>query len=122
MPLSFMTDSVTIIRAPFRVKNGMEYRVWTTDAISTTEAIGPIEKTIMNVQVTAQSTSRDFDGRVEQVTDRRTLRAPFNADIQPGDRVIWNGDTYEIDGDVYHTKSPTGRVSSTRCTLVRWEG
>lgn len=122
MPLSFMTDSVTIIRAPLRVKNGMDYRVWTTEAISTTESIAPITKTIYNVQVTAQATSRDFDGRTLQISDRRTLRAKFDADIQPGDRVIYNGDTYEIDGDVYHTKSPTGRVSSTRCTLVRWEG
>ena len=45
-----------------------------------------------------------------------------DADIQAGDRIIWNGDTYEIDGEVFHTKSPTGRVSSTRCTLVKWSG
>ena len=94
MPLSFMNDSVTVIRAPFQTKNGMEYRVWTTEAISTTEAIGPSTHTVMNVQVTAQTTMRDFDGRVEQITDRRTLRAPYNADIQSGDRIIWNGETY----------------------------
>lgn len=122
MPLSFMTDSVTVIRAPFSAKNGMDYRVWTTEAISTTEAIGPSTHTVYNVQVTAQSTSRDFAGRVEQVTDRRTLRAMYNADIQPGDRIVWNGDTYEIEGEVFRTKSPTGRVSSTRCTLVRFTG
>lgn len=122
MPLSFMTDSVTIIRAPFNKKNGMDYRAWTTEAISTTEAIGPAQHTVTNVQITAQGTSRDFEGRVEQVTDRRTFRAPYDADIQTGDRVVWNGDTYEVEGEVFRTKSPTGRVSSTRCTLVRWLG
>lgn len=112
MPLSFMTDQVTVLRAPIIKKNGMEARDW-----------GQAETSLVNsVQITAQATSRDFEGRVEQVTDRRTLRAAYDADIQPGDRVIWNGATYEVDGEVFHTKSPTGRVSSTRCTLVRWEG
>lgn len=112
MPLSFMRDSVTIKRATIKKKNGMEYYDWDHAQ----------EIQISNVQITAQATSRDFEGRVEQVTDRRTFRAPYDADIQTGDRVIWNGNTYEVDGEVFHTKSPTGRVSSTRCTLVRWEG
>lgn len=112
MPLSFMRDSVTVQRAPLVTKNGMEMRDWTQ----------VVSHTVHNVQIVAQSTTRDFDGRVEQVTDRRTLRATYDADIEPGDRIVWNGDTYEIDGEVFHTKSPTGRVSSTRCTLVRWCG
>lgn len=112
MPLSFMNDSVTVLRAPLRKKNGMEYYDWTN----------PDTFTVTNVQVVAQSTSRDMDGRVLNVTDRRTLRAKYDADIRPGDRIEWNGDTYEIDGEVFHTTSPTGRVSSTRCTLARWEG
>ena len=112
MPLSFMNDSVTIMRAPMLKKNGMESRDWTRSQTFT----------IQHVQVTAQATSRDFEGRTEQVSDRRTLRAPFDADIQPGDKVTWNGSDYEVDGEVFHTKSPTGRVSSTRCALVRWEG
>lgn len=112
MPLSFFNDSVTIKRAAIATKNGQEYRDWENAS----------SKTIYNVQVTAKSTSRDFNGRVESVTDRRTLRAAYDADIAVGDHVIWNSDTYEIEGEVFHTKSPTGRVSSTRCTLVRFMG
>lgn len=112
MPLSFMKDSVTVQRAQINKKNGMEFRDW---SIIT-------EHTVRSVQVTAQSTSRDFEGRVEQVSDRRTLRALYDADIQPGDRIVWKGTVYEVDGEVFHTKSPTGFVSSTRCTLVRWCG
>lgn len=112
MPLSFMKDTVTVQRAPVSVKNGMQYPDWEH----------ALEHSISGVQVTAQSTSRDFEGRVLQVSDRRTLRAPFDANIMRGDRILWNGELYEIDGEVFHTKSPTGRVSSTRCTLVRWEG
>ena len=112
MPLSFMKESVDVYRPVKVTKNGSEYLDW-ENATKTT---------ITNVQVTAQSTSRDFEGRVIQVTDRRTLRAKYGADIQPGDHVVWNGSTYEVDGEVFHTMSPSGRVSSTRCTLVRWEG
>ena len=112
MPLSFFSDTVTVQRAAIESKNGMEYRDW-----SMAES-----HTVSNVQVVAQSTSRDFNGRVESVTDRRTLRASYDADIAVGDRIIWSGETYEVEGEVFHTKSPTGRVSSTRCTLVRFTG
>lgn len=112
MPLSFFNDTVIRKRAATTMKNGMESFDWANAA----------DMTITNVQVTAQSTSRDFAGRVENVSDRRTLRASYDADIKAGDRVIWNGETYEVEGEVFHTKSPTGRVSSTRCTLVRFTG
>lgn len=112
MALSFWKDEATVLRAPLITKNGMEKRDWENAA----------SHIIKNVKVTAQATSREFGDRVTQATDRRTLRANYEADIVPGDRIIWNGDTYEIDGEVFHTVSPTGRASSTRCTLARWEG
>ena len=112
MALSFMKDTVTVLRAPLAKKNGMDYRDW-ENADS---------HDIHDVQVTAQATAREFGDRTLQVSDRRTLRANFDADIQAGDRILWNEDTYEIEGEIFHTKSPTGRVSSTRCTLARWEG
>lgn len=112
MPLSFFKDSVTVLRAPLVINSGMEKRDWSNAA----------SHTVNRVQVVAQSTSRDYDGRVLNVSDRRTLRANYDADIKAGDRVIWKGETYEVDGEVFHTESPTGRVSSTRCTLARWSG
>lgn len=112
MPLSFMTDSVTVWRAELITKNGQQVRDW-RNATS---------HTVTDCLVTPQSTSREFDGRVTQVTDRRTLRTMYDADIVEGDRVEWCGNTYEIDGEVFHTKSPTGRISTTRCSIIRWEG
>ncbi len=112
MPLSFFRDTVTRLRAPIESKNGSDYFDWAQ----------AMELVITNVQVTAQSTSRDFEGRVLNVSDRRTLRAAYDADIKAGDRIVWQGETYEVEGEVFHTKSPSGRVSSTRCTLVRWDG
>lgn len=112
MGLSFFRDTVTILRAPLEKRNGSDYRNWNLAT----------ESTLERVQVTAAGTSRDFAGRTENITDRRTLRANYDADIQEGDRVAFEGNLYEIDGEVFHTKSPTGRASSTRCTLMRWKG
>ena len=112
MPLSFIKDSVTVTRPALSVKNGQTFFDWDNAT----------QITLEGVQVTAQSTSRDYDGRILNVSDRRTLRARYDADIKAGDRVIYEGETYDVEGEVFHTKSPTGRVSSTRCTLARWDG
>lgn len=112
MPLSFFTDTVTRKRAGIKKKNGMDCPDWSNAD----------EITISHVQVTAAATSRDFDERTMNVSDKRTLRAGYDADIMAGDRIVWNGNEYDIEGEVFHTKSPTGRISTTRCTLVRFKG
>lgn len=112
MPLSFMDDSVTRYRAPVTKHNGQDIYDWAN----------AVAKTIEDVQIIEQSTARVFEDRTLNVSERYTLRGPYDADIQAGDRIGWKGNTYEIEGEVFHTKSPTGRVSSTRCTLVRWVG
>lgn len=112
MGLSFFRDSVTIIRAPILMKNGSQYRDWNHAT----------ETTINRVQVTARAPAQEFAGRLLNLSDARTLRANYDADIQEGDRVVYGGNVYEVTGEVFHTQSPTGRVSSTRCTLTRWTG
>lgn len=112
MGLSFFRESVTVVRASITKKNGAEQRDWAH----------AIQITINNVQVTARAPSQDFSGRLLNITDARTLRANYDADIQEGDRVVYDGSIYEVNGEVFHTKSPTGRASTTRCTLTRWTG
>lgn len=46
------------------------------------------------------TTSLSQDGRVLGLLDEYTLFAPAEADIQAGDRIRYNGQTYQIDGDV----------------------
>lgn len=107
-----MRDSVTVIRPAEKSVRGSTVPDWDN---ATTHVVD-------RVQVTAASTQQERDGRVVNVADGRTLRAMYDADVQPGDRVVYEGETYEVDGEVFHSKSPTGRVSSTRCALRRWEG
>ena len=112
MLLSFMKDTATVLRAPLIDRRGTKVRDW---ANATSHELH-------SCLVTGVATSQDRDGRVTQVNDRRRLRCMYDADVENGDRVVWGGVTYEVDGEVTKTKSPTGCVSSTRCDLVRWEG
>lgn len=112
MGLSFFRDSITVLRAPIQTKNGGQYRDWNNAT----------QTTINRVQVTARAPSQEFAGRLLNLSDARTLRANYDADIREGDRVVYDGNVYEVTGEVFHTKSPTGRASSTRCTLTRWTG
>lgn len=112
MGLSFFRDTVMVLRAPIDEENGGQFRDWSlADSFE-----------INRVQVTAGGTSQTVEGRLLNIDDSRTLRADYDADIQEGDRVIYKGETYEVIGEVFHTKSPTGRASSTRCRLTRWTG
>lgn len=112
MPLSFMNETVTVTRAQLKDVRGTKVRDWTH---ATTHNVG-------NCLITAVSTVQDRDGRELQISDTFRLRAMYDADIAPGDRITWGSVIYEVDGDVIKTKSPTGRVSSTRCSIARWQG
>ena len=46
------------------------------------------------------TTTLSQDGRVLGILDEYTLFAPPGADIKAGDRIEYNGQVYEIDGDV----------------------
>jgi hypothetical protein len=51
-----------------------------------------------------------------------TARGPLNADVDPADRIVWDGKTYEIDGAVLRQPGVTARTSHTILLLKRWEG
>ena len=46
------------------------------------------------------STSLSQDGRVLGLLDEYTLFLPPDADVMAGDRIRYNGQIYQIDGDV----------------------
>ena len=105
-------DTVTVSRAPFVQVRGSEARDW--------DNAEPHDIEGCNIQ--PSSTSREFGDRIESVEDRWRLFAPFDADIQAGDRIEHDGRTFEIDGSPMPRKSPTGRISHVECALVEWRG
>lgn len=58
------------------------------------------EKDIGGCSMQPATTSLSQDGRVLGLLDEYTLYAPAEADIQAGDRIRYNGQIYQIDGDV----------------------
>jgi len=108
---SWCDDTVKVTRAPWMETRGTKVRDW---ANATTHTVG-------GCSVQPASTSRNFE-RAQQETDRWTLYAPPQSDIQAGDRINHHGATFEVDGAPYTWKSPTGRVTHMQAPLVEWRG
>jgi hypothetical protein len=51
-----------------------------------------------------------------------TARGPLDADVDASDRIVYDGETYEVDGAVLRQPGPTPRTSHSILLLKRWEG
>lgn len=109
---SFCRDSVTVHRAARTESRGSTILDWSDETAHT----------IARCSVQPGSTVRDMNGRALAVTDGATLYAPAGADIEEGDRVEFDGVTYEVDGAPRSYRSATGRVSHVEVSLKDWRG
>jgi hypothetical protein len=110
---SFCIQEVTRIRPSTKVVRGSVVPDWDADKVST--------KTIKGVSVQPASTSLSEDGRVLGISDLYTLFAPPDADIQTGDRIVFNSKTYTIDGEVRIYPSALN-LEHIEITLRRYNG
>lgn len=108
---SFCQDSVKILRAPLVDERGTKVRNWTNAT----------EHTIYPCSVQPASTSAYLADR-ENLHIKMTLYAESNADIKKFDRVVFNDETFEIDGAPYIWKSPSGATSHKICSLISTDG
>jgi hypothetical protein len=82
-------DTVTVKRAPLAEDSfGNENRDWTS---ATSTAVG-------GCSVQPLPANEVIVGR-DTVVSRWTLFAPVATDLEATDRVVWEGDTYEVDGE-----------------------
>lgn len=109
---SFCRDAITVKRAQLVDRRGTQVLDWEN----------PQEFTVSGCSVQPNTTTRDFDGRAIQVTEDWTLYAPPGSDIKAGDRIEWQGLTFEIDGAPMPWTSPTGRISHIWARLSEWRG
>lgn len=110
--LSFFTESITRKRAGTKTVRGTSVPDWskTTDI------------TISNCTVQPASTSLSQDGRVLGISEGLTAYLPVNADVIAGDRIVYGGNTYTINGEPKIWTSPTGNLSNMQLQLERWSG
>lgn len=109
---SWCNDTVTIKRAPMVDKRGTMVRDW-ANAV-------PHDLTGCSVQ--PAGTTLDLSDLRIATTARWTVYAPPNSDVQPGDKVIWDGIEYAIDGGAQTWRSPSGNQDHMVLSLIDWSG
>lgn len=110
---SFCTQEVTRIRPGTKESRGSTIPDWSEDKVTTL--------TIKGCSVQPASTSLSQDGRVLGISEGWTAYLPEGSDVQAGDRILFDGDIYEINGE---PKKWTGAYtrSNIQLNLIRWEG
>lgn len=68
------------------------------------------------------STSLSEDGRILGITDGWTVYVPPGSDIRAGDRIEFDGNLYEINGEPRTWQSPTGHNNHIMLNLRRFAG
>lgn len=110
---SFCKESITRIRPGTKTLRGSEVPDWSESKVNTL--------TISGCSIQPATTSLSMDGRVLAINEQMTAFLPEGSDVLAGDRIVYNGETYEINGE---PKRWTGAVnlSNIQLNLTRWEG
>ena len=112
MPFSWFDKTVTVLRAPV-VQYGMRSeRDWSQAS----------EHRVAECALVRPTSSTDWRDPARTRAIDRLLIAPHGSDIREGDRIVYGGRTYEVDGIADDRESPTGAVSHLRAALVAWSG
>ena len=109
---SWASDSITVLRPKKVNSRGSLIDDWTQATSST----------VNGCSVQPASTSLSMDGRVLGISDGWTAYLPPGSDVKEGDRIIFNSETFVIDGAPRAWTSPTGAVSAIQLNLKRWSG
>lgn len=109
---SFMNMTIVRKRASVKSVRGSEVFDWskTTDI------------TIQNCLVEPGGGSLSLDGRELGIMQGLTAILPPNSDVKAGDHIVYDGNTYEIDGEPKMFSLPTGTVTNMQLNLKRWQG
>lgn len=110
---SWCGDTITVLRAPLVSQRGAKVRDW---ANAETHDI-----TGCSLQL-ASSATQDAYGRLESVATFGTILCPPGADVKAGDRVRFDGQTFEINGEPFAKRSPFGNCDHVRLTVTARRG
>lgn len=117
MGVSFHRDTVTRVRAPLADdRYGDDVRDW---ANATTQDIPGCR--IAPASIAADDSPSNVIDR-DRLNRRFNFFGPPGADLVASDRIRWQGEDYDITGDVRHWRSPSGRLAHIEADLLRVEG
>lgn len=109
---SWCNQSITRIRPGVKTARGSDIPDWdNADSL-----------VINGCSIQPASTSLSEDGRVLGIMDGYTAYLPPFSDVQAGDRIIFDGKPYEINGEPRPWYSPTGHNNHVMLNLRRFTG
>lgn len=111
-PFNWAQQSLVRVRPGVKTVRGSDIPDWENAS----------ELTINGCSMQPAATDLTQDKRVLGVLDGYTCYAPPDADIKAGDRIIFEGNPYAIDGEPRIWKSATGNISNMLLNLQRWDG
>jgi hypothetical protein len=110
---SWCSQTITVIRPGTKTSRGSAIPDWEN----------PIKQTdVGGCSVQPAATSLNEDGRVLGITDGLTVYVPPGTDILAGDHIVFEGETYEINGEPRAWTSPTGRTTHIMLNATRYSG
>lgn len=110
---SFCTQEITRVRAGEKTERGSVIPDWSESKVNKLKITG--------CSVQPATTSLSMDGRVLAINEQMTAYLPEGSDVKAGDRIIFNGDVFTINGDPKIWEAPFSR-SNIQLNLTRWEG
>ena len=110
---SWCSQSITRVRPGTKTVRGSVVPDWDSTKVS--------ELTITGCSIQPASTSLSQDGRVLGINDGMTVYCPEGSDVQAGDHIEFEGETYTINGEPRKWAGPS-RTSHIQLNLVRREG
>lgn len=110
---SWCSQSIKRVRPGTKTVRGSVVPDWASAKVS--------ELTIVGCSIQPASTSLSQDGRVLGINEGMTVYCPEGSDVQAGDHIVANGQTYEIQGEPKPWVAPFTR-SHIQLNLIRWEG
>ena len=111
-PFDWAKQSVTRVRPKTKVARGSEIPDWNDVD----------ELTINGCSLQPAATNLTQDVRVLGVLDGYTCYMPSGSDVKAGDHIVFEGNTYSIDGEPRIWTSATGSISNILLNLERWTG
>jgi len=110
---SHARQTVTRIRPGTKTVRGSDLPDWSESAVSTLKISG--------CSVQPASTELSQDGRVLGIMDGLTCYMPPGSDVMEGDRIVYDGETYTING-APRVWVGAYNLSHIQVALRRWSG
>lgn len=111
---TFCRQEITRIRPGTKTSRGSTIPDWDPAVVN--------ELKIGGCSVQPASTSLSQDGRILGIMDGMTAYLPNGSDVKAGDRILYDGLTYEIEGEPRVWVSATGAKDHILLNLMRYSG